>query len=160
MGEQVTVRKATGADREGIGRLWLEMMEFHRDYDPRFFQLKPDALEIWLRHLDECLIDEEQIVLVAEAEDELVGFAMGRPNEDPPPFRTPPHGFVTNFLVSESWRRKGLGRRLFEALAAELHARNLREIRLSVAALNPSSNAFWRRMGFEPYLVHMRRAAE
>jgi ribosomal protein S18 acetylase RimI-like enzyme len=97
-------------------------------------------------------------VLVAEADRELVGFAMGRSNEDPPPFATPPHGFVTNFLVSGPWRRKGLGRRLFEALAAELHARDLREIRLSVAALNPASTAFWRRMGFEPYMVQMRKA--
>jgi len=160
MGEQVTVRRATAADRQSVGRLWLEMMEFHRECDPHFFQLKPDALEIWLRHLDECLIDEEQIVLVAQAEDELVGFAMGRPNEDPPPFATAPHGFVTNLSVSERWRGKGVGRQLYAALARELQARGLQEIRLSASALNPVSNAFWRRLGFEPYVVQMRKAAE
>jgi ribosomal protein S18 acetylase RimI-like enzyme len=157
MSDTVTIRRAARTDRDAIGRLWLEMLEFHTQHDPRFFRLKPDASEIGLRYLDDCLVDENQFIVVAEAGGGLVGFAMGRSNEDPPPFAAPPHGFVTNFAVTSAWRRRGLGKQLFEALVAEFHGHGLADIRLSVSAHNPASNRFWRRMGFEPYMVTMRR---
>ena len=158
MSDTVTIRKATPTDRDAIGRLWLEMMGFHAQCDPRFFRLKPDALEIWLRHLDDCLVDKNQFIFVAQAGAELVGLAIGRSSEDPPPFASPPHGFVTNFAVASAWRRRGVGKRLSEALLSEFRRRGLTDLRLSVSALNPASNAFWREMGFEPYMVTMRRA--
>ncbi len=152
------MRKATVADRAAIGKLWLEMMEFHAQCDPRFFRMKPDALDIWLRHLDDCLASEGEFVFVADAGHELAGFAMGRPGEDPPPFASSPHAFVTNFAVTSTWRRRGIGRLLFEALLAEFGRHGLSDIRLSVSALNPASQPFWREMGFEPYMVTMRRS--
>ncbi len=157
MSKSINLRKATPGDREAIGKLWLELMESHRAWDSRFRQLKSDALDIWLLHLDECLADENQIVLVAESEDELIGLAMGRQDEDPPVFSTPPHGFITTFIVASQSRRRGVGKLLFEELAKEFHARGLYDLRLSVAATNPVSNAFWRRMGFEAYSCNMRR---
>jgi len=157
----ITIRRAVVADRAAIGELWWEMMVFHRECDERAFRLKPraEATEIWLKHLAECMEDEKQIVLVADAGSEMAGFAMGRLGEDPPVFDIPPHGFVTNFLVSEKWRLRGVGRRLYEALAERFRALGVEEIRLGVAARNPVSNAFWREMGFEPAMVHMRKAA-
>jgi len=160
MAVEVTIRKAVPADRAAIGELWWEMMVFHRECDARAFRLKPraEATEIWLRHLAECMDDEKQIVLVADAGGELVGFGMGRLGEDPPCFDLPPHGFVTNFFVSERLRRRGIGRRLYEALAERFRGNEVAEIRLGVAAGNPASNAFWRELGFEPAMVTMRRA--
>jgi ribosomal protein S18 acetylase RimI-like enzyme len=49
---------------------------------------------------------------------------------------------------------------LFGALLEEFHKRGLAEIRLSVTAANPASNAFWTRMGFEAYSVGMRRETQ
>ena len=155
----ITIRKAVPEDRAAIGELWWEMMVFHRECDARAFRLKPreEATEIWLKHLAECMEDGKQIVLVADAGAELAGFAMGRLGEDPPVFDIPPHGFVTNFLVSEKWRRRGVGRRLYEALVEHFRGQGVEEMRLGVAARNPASNAFWREMGFEAAMVTMRR---
>jgi ribosomal protein S18 acetylase RimI-like enzyme len=155
----ITIRKAALADRLAIGELWWEMMVFHRECDARAFRLKPkaEAIRIWLEHLAECMEDEKQIVLVADAGSELVGFGMGRPGEDPPCFDLPAHGFITNFFISERVRRRGIGRRLYEALAEHFRGLGVEEIRLGVAAWNPLSNAFWREMGFEAAMVQMRR---
>ncbi len=152
----IRIRKAEPDDREAIGHLWLELMRDHRDWDPRFLYIKPDALDIWLQHLDECIADENQFVLVAEEDSKLIGLAMGRPGEDPPVFSTPPHGFVTNFVIASKSRRRGVGKLLFEALVKEFHKRGLADIRLSAAPANPASNEFWRRMGFEAYSCNMR----
>ena len=157
MSDDVRIREATLEDRGAIGALWQELMDFHKPYEVRFRHMKADALDIWLQHLDECMIDEGHIILVAEAGSELVAFAMARPGEDPPVFDVPPHVFVTNLAVTAEWRRRGLGQRLFEAIAGRARDRCFREVRLSVAADNPVSNAFWREMGFEPHAVHLRK---
>ncbi len=157
MSKDVRIREATLDDRAAIGRLWQELMEFHQPYDERFRHMKPEALDIWLEHLDECMANDDHTILVAEADGELVAFAMARPGEDPPVFDVPPHVFVTNFLVTTQWRRRGLGQRLFEAIAERARTQGFREVRLSVAAENPISNAFWRGLGFEPHAVHMRK---
>jgi ribosomal protein S18 acetylase RimI-like enzyme len=157
MSEDIRIREAALDDRAAIGRLWQEMMEFHKAYDARFRHMKPDALDIWLQHLDECMADAEHIILVADAGGELSGFAMARPGEDPPVFDVPRHVFVTNFSVTAKWRRRGVGHRLFEAVAEHASERGFDDIRLSVAADNPISNAFWREMGFEPHAVHMHK---
>jgi GNAT superfamily N-acetyltransferase len=156
----ITVRKATAADREAVGELWWEMMMFHRECDPQHFRLKPkpEAMDFWLKHLAECMEDEQQIVLVADAGSELAGFGMGRLGEDPPCFDLPAHGLVTNFFVRENWRRRGVGRRLLEGLAEHFRGQGVEEIRLGAYARNRVSNAFWREMGFEPRVVTMRRA--
>jgi ribosomal protein S18 acetylase RimI-like enzyme len=160
MNGDVLIRDATVADRAAIGRLWQELMAFHRDYDVRFCHMKPDALDVWLQHLDECMADDGHVILVADAEGELVGFAMSRPGEDPPIFDFPEHLFVTNFAVTPRWRRRGVGQRLFEATAERARRHGFGDIRLSVAADNPVSNAFWRELGFRPYQVNMRRPTD
>lgn len=157
MSDDARIRETTLDDRAAIGALWQELMAFHEPYDGRFRHMKPDALDTWLQHLDECMADDDHIILVADMGGELVGFAMARPGEDPPVFDVPPHVFVTNFLVAARWRRRGLGQRLFEAIAERARERGFGEVRLSVAAENPISNAFWREMGFEPHAVHMRK---
>jgi ribosomal protein S18 acetylase RimI-like enzyme len=151
------IREATLDDRAAIGALWQELMEFHKPYDMRFRHMKPDALDTWLEHVDECMANDEHIILVAEAGGELVAFAMARPGEDPPVFDVPLHIYVTNFFVTAEWRRRGVGQRLFEAIAERARERAFGEVRLSVAADNPISNAFWREMGFEPHAVHLRK---
>ncbi|HUU53810.1 MAG TPA: GNAT family N-acetyltransferase [Armatimonadota bacterium] len=157
MSDDLRVREATLDDRAAIGALWRELMDFHKPYDRRFRHMKPNALDVWLEHLDECMTNDDHIILVAEAGSELVAFAMARPGEDPPVFDVPPHVFVTNFSVTAEWRRRGLGQRLFEGIAERAGKRGFGEVRLSVAAENPFSNAFWRQMGFEPHAVHLRK---
>jgi ribosomal protein S18 acetylase RimI-like enzyme len=119
--------------------------------------MKPDALDVWLEHFDECMANDDHIILVTEAGGELVAFAMARPGEDPPVFDVPPHVYITNLAVTDAWRRRGLGQRLFEGIAERARKRGFGEVRLSVAPGNPISNAFWREMGFEPHAVHMRK---
>ncbi len=153
----ITVRAAEFDDRAAMGRLWQELMEFHREYDTRFRHLDPDALDAWLERIDECMADSDHIILVAEAGGDVVAFATARPSEDPPVFDLPPHMSITSFVVTGAWRRRGVGQRLFEAVAERSRRRGFGEIRLSVAADNPVSTAFWRKMGLEPYAVNMRK---
>jgi ribosomal protein S18 acetylase RimI-like enzyme len=155
MTESVTIRQATAADRAAIGRLWRELMEFHYQFDSRAFGLAPNAVDIWLHQLDECITDDEHLVLVAKAEDQLVGYAMGEVSEGRPMFRHGPYGHIGTFCVTANWRRRGIGRRMVERLLEWFRARGISEVRVTAWYSNPASNAFWRSLGFQPKTVGM-----
>jgi ribosomal protein S18 acetylase RimI-like enzyme len=58
-----------------------------------------------------------------------------------------PSAEILNFCVTESQRGQGIGRRLFEALAAEFSRRHVDEIRIVTGAEQRSAQAFYDRIG-------------
>ena len=157
MSDDPHIREATLEDSAAIGRLWQELMEFHYQLDLRAFEMREDALEIWLRWLDEWLTDPDRIVLVADTGHELVGYIMGKPDEGPPVFKGRHYGAIHDTCVAASCRRRGVGRKLVAALLDWFRERGLTEVHVGAAAYNPVSNAFWRKMGFQPHMIQMRR---
>lgn len=160
MSDAAEIRRATPGDRAAIGLLWQELMEFHYQLDLRAFEMREDALDIWLRWLDEWLTDPDRIVLVADTGHELVGYIMGKLDEGPPVFKRRQHGAIHDTCVAASCRRRGVGRKLVAALLDWFRERGLTEVHVGAAACNPVSNAFWRKMGFEPHMVQMRRLVD
>ena len=160
MSDQVTVRRATEEDRDAIGRLWQEMMDYHCTLDPEVFALAEDALSCWLEWFDTILPEENRIVLVAEADGQLIGYIHGTVGETPPVYAQRKHGALVEISVTASWRRRGVGGKLVAALFDWFRERGLAEVRVSRSAHNPLATAFWREMGFEPHMVQMRRELE
>ena len=107
MSDAVQIRRATPADRAAVGRLWRELMEFHYRLDPRGFELREEALDIWLPWLDEWLADPERIVLVADTGGEVVGYIRAKPEEGPPVFKRRRHGAIWDTCVTQALRRRG-----------------------------------------------------
>lgn len=68
-----------------------------------------------------------------------------------------PHGQsqadIQTIAVSRSARRRGLGRALMNTLIAEARDRGAREVFLEVRADNPSAQALYESLGFEPIAV-------
>ncbi len=160
MTQDVTVRRATPADRVALGRLWRELMDFHCRLDPDAFALADDAPSSWLDWLDTAMPDADRVVLVAETDEGIVGYTHGTVDERPPVYRDRHHGTICEICVTEGWRRRGVGSGLVAALLDWFRERGLTAVHVGAAACNPVSNAFWRRMGFEPYTVLMHRSSE
>ena len=156
MTDEVRIRRATGDDREAVGQLWLELMTHHAGLDPAAFCLADDALAQWHDIFDARIADENCLVLVAEVGGQVVGFIKGSVREEGPVVAPGSYGYLGETSVTARCHRQGVGRRLYEALASWFRERGISEVRLQVSSYNPVSNAFWRAMGFSPYLVHMR----
>ncbi len=152
------IRPATTNDLDEIMRLYQQLMGLHETLDPRL-ALDWDGIKAFRDHLVNVLDSDYDRILVAEAPDGagLAGFIMGRLAQNPPVFRQPYYGYVTDTCVDERWRRQGIGRALFEALRAWFRAQGLLTMQVNVAARNPTSQAFWRAMGFTDYLERLWR---
>jgi ribosomal protein S18 acetylase RimI-like enzyme len=150
----VSVREARLGDSEAVIRLWGEMMEFHASIDGRL-SLAPSWESEVARATKEWLRDSDTSVLVAEADDSVVGFVVGGVVEAILGLAPSVRGHVAHLCVTSEWRRRGVGRALFSSLRSWFLGRGVPSIHAFVAVLSPVSQRFWRALGFEEYIERL-----
>lgn len=149
------IRTARRQDAKPIGALWQALMDFHRARDPRF-EFAPSAMREFEQHLIQMMRSRGARVYVAEAAGEVIGYTMGEIHTRKPIYPVGTYGFISDVVVDEAWRRKGVGRALAETLMAWFRQHGVTAIELFVAVANPVSDAFWRSLGFTDYLRLLR----
>lgn len=147
------IRAARVADRESIGDLWLDLMEYHRERDPRF-KIGADARAKYIRNVQEMIRMRECRVLVAENREtgELVGYVTAETKHYAPVTIAGLYGAISDFYVSPLHRRHALGKRMAEEVFRWMHEKKCVAVQLNVAEANPEGQAFWAAMGMEPFL--------
>jgi GNAT superfamily N-acetyltransferase len=104
------------------------------------------SLELCAIHLNHMLL-AGHLPLIAEVEDAVVGEAEYVVNPEPSPYGPSLH--LSVLYIHRAWQQLGIGRALIEAGAARAQALGLKL--LSVQP-EPDSRAFYRRVGFAPWL--------
>ncbi|MFH1549430.1 MAG: GNAT family N-acetyltransferase [Planctomycetota bacterium] len=140
------IRQATKKDINAILPIWRQLVMYHADLDPSF---KPtsDAVEIFRVFLKKLLKRRNAAVLVAEEEGKPVGFCTAY-IENHPEFRSGRYGKIADFVVDESYRRRGIGNSLLEAAQRWLLDNGVGYCRTEAAIINPASTGFWHKAGF------------
>ena len=110
-----------------------------------FEERPPDAAELADR------IEGSHTWLVAEEEDEVVGFAYACPHRSRPAYRW---SVDVSVYVAAGHQGEGHGRRLYEALFADLRERGFRVACAGITLPNEASVALHERLGFEPVGVY------
>lgn len=159
------VRQARAGDGAGCARVWLDSARFFTDLDPEFFQL-PDAdgLADWFEsYLSN--VDESMEVLVAEADDEIIGAVLAS-LQDPVPDahrqvqRDLAHrrAYVNAIGVAEAHRRRDVGETLMTAVEQWAVERGAQTITLETEFGNYTSMPFYQqRMGYQRQSVVFRK---
>ncbi|MEU0405984.1 GNAT family N-acetyltransferase [Streptomyces sp. NPDC006197] len=149
------------ADRlDDLEPLWKALHSHHvavaghlEEFSP---SLSPEAS--W-RHrrakYETWLASPDAFVLAAEADGELVGYAMAHVREQPPGSweRGAKTGVLESLSIRADQRGGGVGTRLFEAVRAEFVKRGAREYQLDVIASNADAIRFYTRQGLVPYVT-------
>jgi ribosomal-protein-alanine N-acetyltransferase len=99
----------------------------------------------WARRIFEAVLDPSfatRIALIAEVSDTgpVVGFAVAG--------LVVPEAELESIAVSAEYQRRGVARRLYEALADELGRSQVREVALEVRESNQAARAFYTSLGF------------
>lgn len=161
--EDVTIRRASPGDGEGLARIWLENARYYVDLAPDDFRLpRANGLAEFLEPSPEGE-SAARVFLVAEVDGELAGYGVARlvpPHEHADRQYVPYHGetrvSIDALGVGDAFQRRGIATRLVEELE-----KWGREHRATLAATDtyvdsPSSVPFWQdRMGYRPRSVVM-----
>ncbi len=151
----VEIRRATLKDIKEILPVWGQLADFHSTLDPAFTPSTqwPREYGAYLRSL---LTRDDAIAVVAKAEGDIVGYAVGRVTMLPPFFEHRYRGYIHDVFVKPQLRRHGVGRRLVDAVLQWLHQHEVVLVELTVAA-NNDAIAFWKQLGFSVYMQQMKK---
>ena len=159
MSESLDIRPARPDDLEGLVRLWVEFMDYHTELDPHHVRSE-GAERSWADYISGLVADDAWCVLVADLDRSLVGYAVATVQAYPPIVVQREYGFLQEIAVTESWRRRGIGRRLYRAAEAWLRSRAVPQIQVRVNWNNDASRAFWEREGYGPSVLTLAKRTE
>jgi GNAT superfamily N-acetyltransferase len=150
----VTVRRAVPNDAKAVAGLAIKLFVQHRNYDPRRFMRIDDVAQAeWYYGAQTEAADAA--VLVAEIENEVVGFAYIQYEAKDYANLLETAAWLHDIYLEETARASGAGKLLIEGsvkVAKELGADKLM---LSVAAKNEFAREFFARRGFRATMIEM-----
>jgi ribosomal protein S18 acetylase RimI-like enzyme len=158
MTSSVTVRPAELADLGAVGRLGALLVTEHHEFDPRrFLAPRPDLAELYGGFLGAEMEKTDKLVLVAELDGAVVGYAYaGVEGNDYMALRGPA-GVIYDLVVDRDHRRQRIGTALLDAAQAALAARGEPQVVLSTADRNAAAQQMFEKAGFRRTMIEMTR---
>ena len=151
----LVIRKAEISDLQQIEELWVQLTDYLNSLDRRHWQRAADGSAKFRQWMEQALTDTKRVLFVAERSRTLLGFGHGMLKKSPPPMKQRLDGFISDLVVNESARGKGVGSKLLEALESWCIEQGAEAITLSVAARNELGLGFWSSRGFEHWTSTM-----
>ena len=141
--DSMNVRQATEGDTDRITEIAEESFRASYALSPLDIEAIID-IEFASEPLHSKLEKDEQLLLVAERDDNILGFVQGRVmNGDA--------GEITWLHVSPTERGEGVGTALFERILADLRERGVEDIHAVVLAENQEGGEFFEQFAFESH---------
>lgn len=156
----VTIRPAKPSDAPVLGRMGAALARLHHDYDPQRFMLPNDVESGYRWWLGKEAKNKEAVVVVAEMDGEVVGYAYGRVEGVDWNMLLDRCGGFHDIWVDEKARRAGVGVLLAEELMQRLTALGVPRVVLHTAAKNEAAQRLFAKLGWRPTMVEMTREAK
>lgn len=151
------IRVADLNDLERLTELFKELHGYHVGIKPAKFRM-PEDDDFFREAMTDFLNSDEWITLVHVSGGMIDGYAIFKAfNTDSPDEHPRRVCYITHFMVTESARRKGIGRELMDKVCTGARSVNCSCLRLGVNALNANAIAFDKAMGFENATMIMEK---
>jgi len=126
-------------------------MRDHESFDPRV-RLAPKAEDAYRQYARFYIAQDDAAVFVAEHRGEVVGYCLAYPANNLPMFRPKQYGYLSDLVITQPWRRRGVGHALVEATRHWFHRHGIPHIQLQVYCRNSMGRAFWHKEGFDDFV--------
>ena len=151
----ITIRPATPADQDALGRYGAELMRQHHDSDPERFITVEHPEGGYGRFLVSQIANPEAVVLVADEGGTVVGYVFADIEGTSWMDLRGPCGQIHDIYVDASERRHGAGRALMRAAIDWIRSRGMRQIVLFSKTKNASAQRLFESIGFRDTMVEM-----
>jgi ribosomal protein S18 acetylase RimI-like enzyme len=153
----ITLRLAVPADAPALGRMGAQLAQQHHGFDAQRFMLPADIESGYRWWLSKELKQKDAVVVVAEQDGQVVGYAYGRIEERDWNALRDSCGVLHDLWVEAPARGTGTGAQLAEEAVRRLKALGAPRIVLMAAAKNETAQRLFTRLGWRPTMVEMTR---
>lgn len=151
----VTVRAMREADLGRVGALAADLVRLHHAWDADRFFVVDDVEAGYRAFFGRQLRDEAVVLLVAEVDGEVAGYAYGVVEARDWNLLLDRHGALHDIEVDARFRGRGVGRRLLQAALDAFTARGAPRVVLMTATQNGPGQALFEALGFRRTMVEM-----
>ncbi|QDE89314.1 GNAT family N-acetyltransferase [Myxococcus xanthus] len=155
----VTLRPAKPSDEPALGRMGAALARKHHAFDAARFMLPDDVESGFRKWLGGEARKPDAVVLVAELDGEVVGYAYGRVEGMDWNALLDRSGGFHDIWVDEKARGAGVGVLLAEEMMKRLTALGVPRVVLYTAAQNATAQRLFAKLGWRPTMVEMTREA-
>ncbi|HEV8122207.1 MAG TPA: GNAT family N-acetyltransferase [Candidatus Polarisedimenticolia bacterium] len=150
----MTIRIAADADRGGI----LECMDALQNYERSVEPDRADPEDVVEPYVNDLLAKRHNgtvEILVAEIDTRVVGWigVVAQYTSEDILERHRKFAYITDLIVLEACRGRGVGRRLLEAAEAYAASKGARRLKVGVLAANGAAHRVYAAAGFRDYEV-------
>ena len=157
----VTIRRAMRADLPALGRLGALLVSTHHELDrARFMAATAGTPSGYAQYLGSQLAAPNVVLLVATADDQVIGYSYGALEGVDYMALRGPAGALYDIIVDPESRRHGVGAQLLEATVAALQALGAPQVVLSTADRNAAAQRLFERAGFRRTMIEMTRTLD
>jgi GNAT superfamily N-acetyltransferase len=150
------IRPATSRDLDQVVALWSALTEHHAARDP-IFAPRQGAEEQIRRVLDATLRDPDAVIFVCEGERGFRGYCLVGIDRAPPILVEVERAEISDLLVTQDARRRGIGRALVVRALRWAKERGVARCEVRVHVRNTEGQAFWRSVGFDDWMDVLQR---
>jgi len=119
-------------------------------------KFKKDAKHIFENIIKKNIKSKNAVVLVAEINSRLAGYAMAHIDQDNPIFEEE-IGYGTDLFVNKDYRGKGTGDKLKNELIRWLKGKKIKYLSIGMFKDNESAYKLYKKWGFFDYHLEMRK---
>jgi ribosomal protein S18 acetylase RimI-like enzyme len=149
------IRSATPDDLPGISLLAEQLVRMHHRWDQARFMLVDGVAEGYRWFFARELRRRKAVILVAERESAIVGYAYATLESRNWNDLLDACGKLHDLFVEERSRRAGVARALLKEMLARLQALGAPRVVLLSAWENPEAQAFFASAGFRKTMIEM-----
>jgi len=151
----ITIRPATPADEDALGRFGGALMRQHHDSDPRRFIHVEHPEQGYGRFLVAQIGHANSLVMVAEDEGTVVGYVFADVEPTSWMELRGPCGVIHDIYVDPSGRSHGAGRALMRAAIDWIRTKGHRQVVLLTKTRNERAQHLFAALGFRPTMIEM-----
>lgn len=157
--ESIDIREAILDDVESICYLFSEGMSFHEELD-EYFKPSVNAIEKFRKFVSQQITNPHSRLVVATSKREHVGYCLAFLLQRPPVFARKEYVVITDLVITQKYRRIGLGSRLVRDQERWCWEKGIGWIEAQVGTLNQVAMSFWRKIGFTPHVQFMGKEVD
>jgi GNAT superfamily N-acetyltransferase len=154
---EVLIRRAKRSELGAVARMAAALVREHHARDAQRFMLVEPVEEGYRNWLDREIGRRGAVILVAEEDIEIVGYAYGTLEARNWSELLEACGKLNDVYVNPAVRRRGIARQLIESMLIELKSLGAPRVVLSSADGNRAAQQLFASVGFRRTMIEMTR---
>ena len=146
------IRKSKPSDIDVLVELSASLQSYLEHSNPRIWRKTEQWWRQWIEKLLELMVDENTLFLVAEINEEVIGYVYGTVD-----YRTEyipkTIGTIASIHIHEDFRRQSVGCKLVKRLCEFFKTKNVENVYLRYVIGNREAENFWNKLGFQPIMI-------